>query len=132
MYLSPTVMRGESPCMGGPRRPAFNHGQARPASACCILMSNTTFDVKSGLGWRQTFCQDRPHIGLGSAMKRIGYSNVADSARARTSSTSSTGVDGEYVASRITIDPFTSRIHSSSIWPAPWAFRAGSVSPATP
>ena len=34
MATVPAAVRVESPCMGGPRRPAFNHGQPPSASAC--------------------------------------------------------------------------------------------------
>lgn len=60
------------------------------------------------------------------------YLKVAEPARARSSSTTWAGAAGPYVASRITIAPSTSRIHSSSIWPAPWAFRSFSVRPSIP
>ena len=49
-----------------------------------------------------------------------GNSKVADWARARISSIVSSGVSDRYIASMITIEPSTSTIQKSSIWPGPW------------
>ena len=129
--------------MGG-SRPSRVQSWASPASVG-LLQSHvhTTFDVWTRLAFDRwviraaiTSTRAAPVLAARTsvlvAIERTGYSKVADSAMVRISSTRSTGVDGEYVASRITIEPSTSRIQSSSIWPAPCAFRAGSVSPSTP
>jgi hypothetical protein len=62
-----------------------------------------------------------PSMGASEALVvDQGNSKVADSARARISSMVSGGVSGRYIASMITIEPSTSTIQKSSIWPGPW------------
>ena len=100
--------------------PSSVQSWASPASVGLLHAHvHTTFDVGSGLASRPTIDQGREGRVLVLVPICHGASKVADSAMVRISSTRSAGVAGLYVASRITIDPSTSRIHSSSIWPAP-------------
>ena len=108
----------------------------RPTRQLVWVRTSRFFSMASGSESMSAVTADVMKAGRVARLRGCGRcqgtSNVADSTRACSSSTSSSGVSGPYTALRITIDPSTSKIHSSSTSPGPWAFRATAPSTLAP